>query len=175
MQYQIRHFDGYKIHDFCKNGDKYIIDATDKLTWQAVLQSTDLHDDNALFYQLVKVLYELNSAKLNTIETSECLLEEIVFVHFSYGITNEYRKLFSDGFDISYGNRDITYIPFEKSASMARQGVITFVNKDLLDLGETNKSILKRLMLDIDLLKPAFSYALLAGAWASSSPVPTIE
>ncbi len=153
MQYQIRHFDGYKIHDFCKNGDKYVIDATDKLTWQTVLQSTDSHDDNALFYQLVKVLYELNSDKLNTIETSECLLEEIVFVHFSYGITNEYRKLFSDGFILSCENRDITYIPFEKSASMARQGVITFVNKDLLDLGETNKSILKRLMLDIDLEK----------------------
>lgn len=150
MQYQIRHFDGYKIHDFCKNGDEYIIDATDKLTWQTVLQSTDLHDDNALFYQLVKVLYELNSAKLNTIETSECLLEEIVFVHFSYGITNEYRKLFSNGFIVSYENRKITYVPFEKSASMARQGVITFINEDLIK-EDGKRNILKRLMLDLEL------------------------
>lgn len=57
------------------------------------------------------------------------------------------RMLFENGFTLNYGDEEITYVPFDKSGSMARQCRISFIDSRL------KAEMDKRLLLGLDFTK----------------------
>ena len=129
------------------------------------------HEDNALFYQLRQCFDK--TANKET-EEKELLKSYIVFIDFktvftrNIDICDDYENKKADelkgdsglgyrlrwmfdpnnGIQLSFdGYKYKTFVPFDKSSSMARNSVITFIDKDLKDI------IDRRLLLDIDFSK----------------------
>ena len=129
-----------------------------------VIKSTDSFTDNALFYQIIKVLGKSEEDEL-------CLKQSLVFINFSEifskrkniddvenktcltkydieketGLSFRLNRLFDDGIYLSFdGNEWKHFVPFDKSNSMARHSRISFIEYSIKDELE------KRLLLDID-------------------------
>ena len=136
---------------------------------RSAILSEDLHNDNALFYQIRKQLTEGEEGagedflinKLLFIDFGELFnstnLEEATFDDYrkkkkeelegDNGLGYRLRWLFDpcNGIQISFdGHKWVTFVPFDKSNSMARNARISFIDKSI------KSKIDKRLLLDID-------------------------
>ena len=136
-----------------------------------IISHIDRYGDNALFFQLRKCLPENV-----TIKPEDILRRSIIFVDFAdifsktqnlefnvddfkqFNISHDkiltedalmYQLmwLFRDGIKLSFdGNIYKTFLPFDKSNSMARHSQITFIDSDLKEILE------KRLLLDLNFI-----------------------
>ena len=116
-----------------------------------VLDQTDAHKDNAMFDQIIRCLCErsadtdTNSAVNRMKVDHDCLFKHILFLDFKdvfeekAGGSEYYkqcRAIFEVGFSIRYEDGEvITYRPFDKSGSMARdkQKRMSFINNDIFE------------------------------------------
>ena len=147
-------------------------DFKEKTTENFILESTERHADNALFYQLIAGRYgDENVSRYR--RQADCILKSLFYVDFESVFSsqkkreNEKKKvgysiydsskwseeaidaicsvLFEDGFSISYEDGEVrTYIPFDKSGSMSRHYAMTFIDKELFP------EVDRRLRLGID-------------------------
>ena len=124
-------------------------------TNKCILSSVQEQDDNALFYQIMD---ELHSGIVSSPDDTiiEDLADVIVYIDFS-GIfdRNSEQKRYADrqkkaesmfrteGITLDFGNGAQRYVAFERSASMSRQAVLSFIRADLYE------PIRKRIMLDL--------------------------
>ncbi len=129
----------------------YSVDYTYRRMRRRFLKATSKYSDTAVFYQIRKVLEEENVPFNNDMD------KYLIFMDFdrlfdiistntedSEKIEKKLKDLFKNGVDIHYEDRDVHYMPYEKSNSMARESKMSFINsaiKDKLD---------RRLTLDID-------------------------
>lgn len=148
----------------------------DNFTDRDIIICKEKHDENALFYQLMQCLGKTISVKKNK-DIEDLLLDKLIFIDFKEvfmesdfsgdtyddykekgkdslegekGIRYRLRWIFDaeNGIQITFDNKKwITFVPFDKSSSMARNCVISFIDKNLKEL------IDKRLTLDIDFTK----------------------
>ena len=124
-------------------------------TSKCILSGMQEQDDNALFYQIMD---ELQAGVTPPAEDSiiEALSDIIVYVDFS-GIFDRSaeQKRYADrqqkaksmfrpeGITLDLGNGEQRYVAFERSASMSRRAMLSFIRADLY------KPIRKRIMLDL--------------------------
>lgn len=188
QKYNLSEFNGYrlieKLHYYEK--DTVVFRTLDfstrvKKNLSGVIETTETHLYNAMFYQLEKCLEEMEStddtaelkAKLDT-WNSDSLKDILIYIDFSdifplekyarkkfnrdgntpedirqedIGICEEIvEKFFAQGFAILYheDRPSVKYVPFEKSASMARAGSMIFIDQRLYQPME------KRLRLGLD-------------------------
>ena len=119
-----------------------------------ILKGVEAHDDNALFYQVKKHLTETSEDCNDSVWNEYSLQQRIVYIDFSnvfpiekrfctrkFGkdYTNEnkrdalkqVREFFYNGFKIKFSEKEppVLFIPFERSASMVRQGTMLFIDK----------------------------------------------
>ena len=139
-----------------------------------IIMCKESHDENALFYQLTKCLYDKTDIQE---DEKELLLHKLVFIDFkevfnendfNAGNYEDYKEKGKDslegdkgagyrlrwlfdadnGIQITFDNIVwATFVPFDKSSSMARNSMISFIDKNLKEMVE------KRLTLDIDFTK----------------------
>ena len=125
-------------------------------TTKCILSGVQEQDDNALFYQIMD---ELHSGNVSYSDDTiiEDLADVIVYIDFS-GIfdRNAEQKRYADrqkkaesmfrpeGINLDFGNGAQRYVAFERSASMSRQAVLSFIRADLYE------PIRKRIMLDLN-------------------------
>lgn len=132
-------------------------DFNKKYIKNSILENTDLHSDNALFYQIIASQYGHKAVDQYRHQT-DCILRSLIYVNFKQVFSDQKetkgkkagclpsvsRKgnendidakcsvLFEDGFSLIYEDGEIkTYIPFDKSGNMARNYSITFIDRDL--------------------------------------------
>ena len=147
-------------------------DFNEKSTKGMVLECTNHHDDNALFYQLIASQYgDENIEQYRGLR--DCIFKSLVYVDFESVFSSQKKKentrkkigysisnskewdreaidtmctiLFEDGFSIVYEDGEIrSYIPFDKSGNMSRHYSITFVDKDYFP------EVDRRLRLNVD-------------------------
>lgn len=144
-------------------------DFSDKTAGRNVISSEEAFADNALFFQLSKVL--LNSADERV--DKNLLRSSIVFVNFKEvfekndlklnlltdttpskdtlladdGLIYRLAQIFRDGLNLSFDGKNFKhFVPFDKSSSMARSCQITFVDEKI------KAALDKRLMLDMKFL-----------------------
>ena len=124
-------------------------------TSKCILSGMQEQDDNALFYQIMD---ELQAGVTPSAENSiiEALSDIIVYVDFS-GIFDRSaeQKRYADrqqkaksmfrpeGITLDLGNGAQRYVAFERSASMSRRAMLSFIRADLYE------PIRKRIMLDL--------------------------
>ncbi len=117
--------------------------------------TVDSHEDNAMFHQFEQVL-----RKKDTDWTSDSLKKHLVFLDFKGVFLSQAEKesakaekrerllqrLFTDGLLISFDDEPapLLFLPFDKSASMARTGRISFVSASV------KEEMDRRLLLDLD-------------------------
>lgn len=125
-------------------------------TSKCILSGVQEQDDNALFYQIMD---ELHSGIVSSSDDMiiEDLADVIVYVDFS-GIfdRNSEQKRYADrqkkaesmfrpeGITLDFGNGAHRYVAFERSASMSRRAMLSFIRTDLY------VPIRKRIMLDLE-------------------------
>jgi len=151
-----------------KNGNytiRYCYNLADRTIRNAIVKSVDLYDESALTYQIGKALGEgcdltrcliyvdfhnLFSSKSNkkkdakqddpNAEKATPSKEGLQRI----SADKKMRILFRDGVTLKFADGvETTYVPFDKSASMARDNRITFIAQDLKTVMD------QRLMLDI--------------------------
>lgn len=137
-----------------------------------IISSEDTFSDNALFFQLRKIL-KVDSK----LEVDQSLMHStLIFIDFKDVFSNEYGKvwssvqwplntpakndllkeealpyrmqiLFKDGLFLSFDGENFkNFVPFDKSSSMARDCQITFIDSQI------KKTLDKRLMLDMNFI-----------------------
>ena len=123
-------------------------------TGKCILSGAQEQDDNALFYQIMDELHGGVSSGDMIIDD---LADVIVYVDFS-GIFDRSaeQKRYADrqkkaesmfrpnGITLDFGNGAQRYVAFERSASMSRQAMLSFIRADLY------APIRKRIMLDLE-------------------------
>lgn len=133
-------------------------DLNDTYIRKSILKSGGLHSGCALFDQIMFSREKVYQQKAEP----QDLTRDLLYLDFGYGISGieeETRQLIENGFELKYQDSSdyIKYCPFEKSASMSRNNVISFINEALFE------EVDRRLGLDIDWtsirLKPAKYYA----------------
>lgn len=144
-------------------------DLSDKTAGRNVISSEDTFIDNALFFQLEKVLLNGTDSR----DTKNFLRSSIVFVDFKEvfaktdlkitdladktpskavlltddGLIYRLAQLFRNGLSLSFDGKNFKhFVPFDKSSSMARSSQITFIDS------EVKTALDKRLMLDMNFL-----------------------
>ena len=124
-------------------------------TSKCILSGMQEQDDNALFYQIMDVLYA-GAVPSSEDTIIEYLSDIIVYVDFS-GIFDRSveQKRYADrqqkaksmfrpeGITLDLGNGAQRYVAFERSASMSRRAMLSFIRADLYE------PIRKRIMLDL--------------------------
>lgn len=124
-------------------------------TGRCFLSGVQEQDDNALFYQIMDELHGgVVSSKDMIIDD---LADVIVYVDFSgiFDRSDEQKRYADrqkkaesmfrpDGITLDFGNGAHRYVAFERSASMSRRAMLSFIRADLYE------SIRKRIMLDLE-------------------------
>ena len=124
-------------------------------TSKCILSGMQEQDDNALFYQIMDELYA-DAVPSSEDTIIEYLSDIIVYVDFS-GIFDRSaeQKRYADrqqkaksmfrteGITLDLGNGAQRYVAFERSASMSRRAMLSFIRADLYE------PIRKRIMLDL--------------------------
>lgn len=126
-----------------------------KETSKCILSGAQEQDDNALFYQIMDELYG------GVIPSEDRIIEDladvIAYVDFS-GIfdRNNQQKRYADrqqkaasmfrpdGITLDFGSGAQRYVAFERSASMSRRAMLSFIRADLYE------PIRRRIMLDLE-------------------------
>lgn len=135
--------------------------------------SVNAAENTALFYQLVRLLPELNPAACSG-DPADILRDTLIYVDFSGAEIGDFRYVIENGIDIEFdmpaGN--VTFVPFLKSASMSRHSVLTFVDRGIRD------KIEKRLMLGMKIenavLSKLYAYTGLYLSAAARAEIPGI-
>ncbi len=105
--------------------------------------------DNGLTDQLMFVIEDRAGHKLKRGRLASLLTENLVYLDFGRKLPEDssaFRRLIEEGFSLIFrGKKDpVRFVASEKSASMARENVISFINADIYD------DVDRRLGLDID-------------------------
>ena len=110
--------------------------------------------DNDRYYSasalLDQICKTLTTEGVDKESAKEQLTRNLVFLDFGQsginGIEEQTEKLIDEGFSLRFPENDsfIRFAPFEKSASMSRNNVISFINEDIFN------AVNKRLGLDLD-------------------------
>ena len=132
---------------------------------ERILKETDVHADNAMMFQLRECLRARPGYQRPCTPAQErrVLLKHLVFLDFAdifkdnkkqpkkEGAPNLLEYLFLHGFTLIFENEEmISYMPFDKSASMSRNCRMSFVDRSLLEASFDLANIEKRVTLDID-------------------------
>ena len=197
MQYNLYELDGYaliekaygtgktlaadrpldSIIDFSTRERKQLAGIDSRGFYYRILKGVEVHYDNALFYQVKKVISELNSLDNTSEEWNEYSLQKsLVYIDFSgvfpvqkfctrkYGKDYSYtdrdaalqqiRAFFEKGFHILFPNQKEPshFVAFEKSASMARNSAMIFIDKRLY------KAVKERLYLGLSFTRNEREY-----------------
>lgn len=111
-----------------ENAERFCLDKTETAF---CIKYYSMIRDNALFYRLLRVLGK-------TDRRDESALEDyIVFADLGTVINHDIKKvreiaekLFKTGFWLTMNNREVLFVPFEKSGSMSRKGHISFIDNE---------------------------------------------
>ena len=146
----------YKKAVYSCNGSEIAIKLCDDL-----IKSTQLYNSNALFSQIKK---HLNSVEGDLQDSKELFTELLLYVDFFDAFPlkdkSDFFEILENGilFDCQstdengvITNKQVRYVPFEKSQSQAKKCVISFVREDFF------APVRRRLDLDIDFEKNAVS------------------
>lgn len=156
----------YKIYDLSvramlnyskPDGDSYKTEIDKNALRSCLKHSAHEQDDNALFYQIMCVLqgddFKYNDTDLVT-DLSEIIFYADFFRVFDRDSANPYyaqlqkkaESLFmSQGVSIDFGSGMHRYVAFERSASMSRNAVLSFIREDFYD------KITERIRLGMDI------------------------
>ena len=161
-QEMIRFFDVVTDAQSRNNTIKYSYDLSDKLVRNTIVQSTDMYDECALTFQindelggigdLSRVLLYVDFNNIFSAKGQQKKSNEVVEKTnykkdelYSLSVDKKVRIMFSDGISIKFEDGSVaTFVPFDKSASMARDCRITFIDSSL------KEKLDKRLMLDVE-------------------------
>lgn len=160
QKYNLYEFDGYQLIERLSKNENKTIDFTTrtKKSLSGVIKSLDTHSDNAMFYQIKKYFEEKKSSRI-TNWGDDSLKDILIYIDFSkvfpfekyakrkFQWTNNTEQeqiiddialcesitkdFFEKGFDIQYEKEKVHYVPFEKSASMAREAAMIFIDQRL--------------------------------------------
>ena len=121
-----------------QNGNRvFSFDLSNVFDRRKIISQTESHSANALTYQIIRVLCNNDRVKMTEMfPDSRCLLRSLIYLDFSgyfpkWDDSNEgiLTRLFETGFTIRYSSADERhYMPFDKSGSMSRRFMITFID-----------------------------------------------
>ena len=127
---------------------EYRYDFNDGSTKNLVLEETNPHADNALYYQLIASVY--GDSYLDYLDQKDCIVRSLIYLDFCELFSPQDRKnsrlsvskwtgdaidakcsvLFEDGFTLVYEDGEVRhYVPFDKTASMSRHYSMSFVDE----------------------------------------------
>ncbi len=143
------------IHNCKKKVDNkycYVLDLKDVVVKHKVILSTEYKNDNALFYQLSLVKKALGY--------SECQVNKFDIIYLDFAslyskyidkecAQEDVERLVNKGLEIENGECTYKYKAFDKSASMARQSKISFINEKYIEESDKLKNLNDRLDMDI--------------------------
>lgn len=103
-----------------------------------IVEGEKLYAQSALFYQILK--------ELGRKDSPEALTSKLVYMHFEGGVKDvekAARELLEKGIKLKFrGEKDFTtFVPFDKSASMSRDNVISFISEDVYDAVDRSLSL----------------------------------
>ena len=107
-------------------------DMTSEYDRRLIVEDLKVYAKSALFSQIIKAVKDAGGTDKPEIVTSK-----LVYIHFTEGIDDEKRDsvetLLEKGIKLKFkGNKGfVRFVPFDKSASMARQNVISFISEDV--------------------------------------------
>ena len=143
-------------HGKVQENGYYSFELNRRETSKCILSGVQEQDDNALFYQIMD---ELHPGVVPSSEDTivEELLDKIIYVDFSDIFDrNAEQKRYADrqqkaksmfrpeGITLDLGGGPQRYVAFERSASMSRRAMLSFIRADLY------APIRKRIMLDLE-------------------------
>jgi len=155
----------YKIHRLsaqtmlgyakAEDGERYSFHLSEDMTRRCILPGTDAQEDNALFYQIMRVLHSERFPEQRN-ETIYTELADVIFYMDFSGIFDgrQSRKNLDwqkkaesmfrpEGITLDFGTGPYSYLAFERSGSMSRQARLSFIRADLYD------EVRRRIMLDM--------------------------
>lgn len=168
MKYKIYDLSVRAILNYSKpDGDSYKTEIDKNALRSCLKHSAHEQDDNALFYQIMCVLHG-DDFKYNDTELVTDLSDIIFYADFSRVFDRDsanpyYAQLqkkaeslfMSQGVSIDFGSGMHRYVAFERSASMSRNAVLSFIREDFY--GKVTERI--RLGMDISMCQLSKLYA----------------
>lgn len=156
MKYKIYDLSVREILNYSKpDGDSYntVIDRT--ALRSCLKHSAHEQDDNALFYQIMCVLHSDDFSYSNTDLVTD-LSDIIFYADFSrvfdrdsavpyYAQLQKKAESHAAGASIDFGSGMCRYVAFERSASMSRNAVLSFIREDFYD------KVTERIRRDMDI------------------------
>ena len=178
QNYNLYEFGGYELLEELQKSEDYVLDFSSRVAKgvSEVVRSVEIHNDNAMFFQVRKCIQQLENTQENSdlsdlivsaADWNENSLKDVlIYIDFSAVFpfekyakkkfqwtkrteeelkkrqTEECRhivkKLFDNGFGILHEGikGKVCYVPFEKSASMARTSAMLFIDKRLYSMME---------------------------------------
>lgn len=132
---------GKSIFEYGKEEDHYCIDLTDRYYYSVIVKAKVERSMSAFFYQLSKVKEELATIEPETYK-DRIEITDLVYVDFDSLFRYEKKKnrdrfmdsIFKDGLKLicmdDSRKKTVMLKPFDKSASMSRKSMITFINEN---------------------------------------------
>ena len=112
-------------------------DMTSEYDRSLIVESVKTYSESALFYQIRKAIRENGGS-----DSPDAVTGKLIYLHFDNGVVDsngkedikeEVTKLLDEGVYFRFkGDREFRrFVPFDKSASMSRQNVISFISEDV--------------------------------------------
>ena len=132
----------------------YIFELNSIATEKCKISAVTEQDDNALFYQIMDELY--GGKQIETDGIIDDLAESIFYMDFSgiFDRTGRQKKYLDrqkkaesmfrpEGITLDFGSGQCRYVAFERSASMSRRAMLSFIREDFYE------PIRRRIMMDL--------------------------
>ncbi|MBR0457313.1 MAG: hypothetical protein IJJ01_11675 [Firmicutes bacterium] len=131
-EYTIYTLDARNLMKYCKRRDR-CFDFTSEYDRSLIVESVKTYSESALFYQIREAERSAGGS-----DSPDAVTSRLVYLHFENGVEGveeETKELLEKGVKLRFkGDKDYhTFIPFDKSASMARENVISFISEDVFD------------------------------------------
>lgn len=135
-EYTIFTIDARAMLKLCKRKD-WCFDLTSEYDRSLIVESVKTYAESALFYQIRKALREAGDS-----DSPDAVTSKLVYMHFENGVVDEngnedikdeVNELLEEGVYLRFkGDKEFhRFVPFDKSASMSRQNVISFISEDI--------------------------------------------
>ena len=137
-EYTIYTIDARAMLKLCERKD-WCFDLTSEYDRSLIVESVKTYAESALFFQIRKAVREIGESN-----TPDAVTSKLVYLHFENGVVDEngnedikdeVTELLDRGFYLRFkGDKAFRrFVPFDKSASMSRQNVMSFISEDIFN------------------------------------------